>query len=99
MFRKKSVDDLIHQSQDAFNQAAVALTRRSPSPNKKSHKRDKSDVSKSSAEIDLVSSHAILFIIIQIPPTKNIFLSYIKLIIHIHAIYSMLCHLVGFVAS
>lgn len=51
--RKKSVDDLISQSQDAFNQA-ISLTRRSPSP-KKSHKRDKSDVSNLSGETDVVS--------------------------------------------
>lgn len=62
--RKKSVDDLLTSSQDVINQAISLTTssanrdtkaKRSPSP-KKSHKRDKSDVSTFSSDfVEVVS--------------------------------------------
>lgn len=61
--RKKSVDDLLTSSQDVIDQpislstsaAKQSKAKRSPSP-KKSHKRDKSDVSTFSSEnVEVVS--------------------------------------------
>lgn len=66
-WRKKSVDDLLTSSQDVLNQAISLTTnsspgkaRSSPSPSiKKSHKRDRSDVSNLSSDYVEVVSHKV----------------------------------------